>query len=106
MRVDTNQPIFRILPEGGGCLSGRKAPQNRQREVKTVVGATLNTDERSIEFTVRVWYDPAAALIHVAGPEGLGVDGVVSDHPASLCFHPELYQQLRRLLSKHGCWPG
>lgn len=68
--------------------------------------ARRETVECTIEFTVRVWCDPAAAVIHIAGPEGLGVDSAVSDHPASLSFHPELFSKLRGVLARHGCWPG
>ncbi len=69
-----------------------------------MAGAQQDTDECAIEFTVRVWYDPAAEVIHIAGPEGLGVDGVVSDHPATLSFHPDLFQKLKAVLMRHGCW--
>ncbi len=61
-------------------------------------------DESAVEFTVRVWRDPTAQVIRVAGPEGMGVDGSVSDHPASLSFHPELFQQLKAILVRFSCW--
>lgn len=68
----------------------------------TVAGAA----ESYIEFKVRVWYDPAADVIHIAGPEGLGVDSVVSDHPASLSVHPDLFQKLKAVLVRHACFHG
>ncbi len=63
-----------------------------------------NVDECSIEFTVKVWYEPAAEVIRIIGPEGLGVDSLVSDHPASISFHPDLFQKLKKLLIRYRCW--
>lgn len=67
-----------------------------------MAGAKQETDECTIEFTVRVWCDPDAGVIQIAGPEGLGVDSVIPNHPASLNFHPDLFQKLKAVLVRHG----
>lgn len=61
--------------------------------------------EATVEFTVKVGYDPKEQVIRITGPEGLGVDSGVSDHPASDKFHPDLYAQLRKVLVTYSCWP-
>lgn len=67
--------------------------------------APIEVAEASAEFTVKVWYDPEEQVIHITGPEGLGVDSAVSDHPASEKFHPDLYAKLRKVLVAYSCWP-
>ncbi len=39
-----------------------------------VVGTENGTDKCAIEFTVRVWYEPQGRVIHIAGPEGMGIE--------------------------------
>ncbi|MHB8927838.1 MAG: hypothetical protein ACYC9Q_09315 [Bacillota bacterium] len=61
--------------------------------------------EATVEFTVKVWYDHEDQVIRITGPEGLGMNSAVSDHPASERFHPDLYAKLRKVLITYSCWP-
>ena len=58
---------------------------------------------KSVELTVRVWFDPKSEHIKIAGP-GLTAS-TVSNNPASERYHPNLFMKLSRVLASAGV-PG
>ncbi len=55
---------------------------------------------KSIQLNLRVWYDPDACHIKLAG-SGLTAS-TVSNDPASKRYHPNLYRKLARALREAG----
>jgi hypothetical protein len=55
---------------------------------------------KSLELTIRIWWDPKARYIKLAGP-GLTAS-TVSNDPTSKRFHPNLFKKLTRALRDAG----
>jgi hypothetical protein len=55
---------------------------------------------KSLELTVRVWYDTASRHIKIAGPQLTA--STVSNDPASKRYHPNLYRKLATTLKDAG----
>jgi hypothetical protein len=55
---------------------------------------------KSIQLSLRVWYDPDSRHIKLAGP-GLTAS-TVSNDPTSKRYHPNLYRKLARALREAG----
>lgn len=55
---------------------------------------------KSIELTLRVWFDPASGHIKLAG-RGLTAS-TVSNDPKGKRYHPNLYMKLGRALRSAG----
>jgi hypothetical protein len=55
---------------------------------------------KSLKLELRVWYDEQSRHIKLAGP-GLTAS-TVSNDPASVRYHPNLYRKLARALSEAG----
>lgn len=55
---------------------------------------------KSVELTVRVWWDSASRMIKIAGP--VLTASTVSNDPASKRYHPNLFEKLARVLEQAG----
>ena len=55
---------------------------------------------KSVELTVRVWWDAKSRMIKIAGP-GLTAS-TVSNDPASKRYHPNLFKKLAKVLEAAG----
>jgi hypothetical protein len=56
--------------------------------------------DKSLKLELRVWYDERSGHIKLAGP-GLTAS-TVSNDPASVRYHPNLFRKLTRALSDAG----
>jgi hypothetical protein len=55
---------------------------------------------KSLELTVRIWWDPKSRYIKIAGP-GLTAS-TVSNDPHSKRYHPNLFNKLKCVLIEAG----
>jgi hypothetical protein len=60
-----------------------------------------------VDVTVSVWkpkIQGPAVHIRITGAGGQGTITTVTNDPASVRCHRHLFNQLKKLLSDHGCW--
>jgi len=58
-----------------------------------------------IKFEIGVWYNKKDKSIHITGPTGENMHTTVNNNPNSIRCHQNLYDHLKRILEKYGCWP-
>jgi hypothetical protein len=70
------------------------------------MGARRGTNPKTVRFEAGTWYDPERRQIHLTIPGHATFHTTVSNDPASVRYHPNLFAKLRGVLEEAGRWPG